>query len=324
MIEGILSSEGSGFIAGEEKLGKTFYALEEALCLALGLTVCGRFAVPVRKRVLFIEEEDARGRVKARIEALLRGHGVNANDPMIWEELNEWFQVGVWRGMTFDDEDMLNSLERTIQEFRPRVVYLDALRKLTTRDLNKADEASKILQRLDGWRHEYGCLFRIVHHFRKGQGGYRTGRGSQEISGSYVLGAWPEMSLFFSPMGKQHGCAKAVMQSKDGVPLDPFKITIHTEEVDGVEVIRLMAEDLSQGSEDHESLKEQIVESLNTCEQTEGKGGKSGVLLRTLMKALKRNSDKPVREALKALAGEGRIKKADSASKGADLWVVCG
>src|SRR5262249_45497089 len=161
----------------EEKLGKTFYALEEALCLALGLDVCGRFHVPARQRVLFIEEEDSPSRIRNRIEGLLRGHGLNPDDSALREELSRWFQVGVWRGMTFDDPDMLLNLERTIKEFRPKVVYLDAFRKLTTRDLNKADEANKVFHTLDAWRREYGSLFRIVHHYRKGQGGYRTGRG---------------------------------------------------------------------------------------------------------------------------------------------------
>src|SRR5262249_52834611 len=50
-VEGVLSDEGGGFIAGEEKVGKTFYMLEEALCLTLGVPVCGRFRVPRRRRV---------------------------------------------------------------------------------------------------------------------------------------------------------------------------------------------------------------------------------------------------------------------------------
>ena len=57
--EGLLSDEGGGWIGGEEKLGKTYYALEEALCLALGLPICGRFTVPIRRRVMFVEEEDS-------------------------------------------------------------------------------------------------------------------------------------------------------------------------------------------------------------------------------------------------------------------------
>jgi RecA-family ATPase len=58
-IDALLSSDGGGRIGGEEKLGKSYYALHEALSLALGLPVCGRFTVPARRRVLFVEEEDS-------------------------------------------------------------------------------------------------------------------------------------------------------------------------------------------------------------------------------------------------------------------------
>ncbi len=65
-IEGIMSDEGGGWLGGEEKIGKTLYALEEALCLALGLPVCGRFPVPLRHKVLFMEEEDSPRRTHGR------------------------------------------------------------------------------------------------------------------------------------------------------------------------------------------------------------------------------------------------------------------
>ena len=322
LIEGILSSDGSGWIAGEEKLGKTFYALEEALCLALGRHVCGRFPVPMRQRVLVIEEEDSPTRVRTRIEGLLRGYGLKPDDPTLREELSAWFQVGVWRGFTLDDSDMLLSLARAIKQFRPTVVYVDALRKVTTRDLNKADEANKMLHALDAMRRTYGCLFRIVHHYRKGQNGYRTGRGSQEISGSYVLGAWPETSLFLSPIGKQQGCARVEVQTKDGAPSDPFKITIVSEGTGEAPILRVLAEDMPQGSTD-EALREQIMEVPPKCELTQAQEGQAGVTLRTLMKALRRGSEKSVRQALKALEQEGQIKKVGTANKGAALWRVC-
>src|SRR5689334_17208107 len=70
LIEGILSADGSGWIAGEEKLGKTPYSLEEAVCLALGTDVCGRFKVPARQRVLFFCEEDTARRAYKRLRAL--------------------------------------------------------------------------------------------------------------------------------------------------------------------------------------------------------------------------------------------------------------
>src|SRR5262249_37163821 len=159
LVEGILPADGSGFIGGEEKLGKSFYAVEEALCLALGLPVCGRFAVPVRQRVLFIEEEDPERRVQARVKALLRGKGLDPDDPTVQAELNTWFRIVVWEGFTFDDPEYLARLDRTLATFQPAVVYGDAFRKLTRRDLNK--EAGLILAVLDDFRRSYGVMFRL-------------------------------------------------------------------------------------------------------------------------------------------------------------------
>lgn len=69
LIQDLLPAEANGWIAGEEKLGKTLYMLEEALCLALGRPVCGKFNVPVRQRVLLIEEDDSPQLIKTRSDA---------------------------------------------------------------------------------------------------------------------------------------------------------------------------------------------------------------------------------------------------------------
>jgi hypothetical protein len=61
LIIDLLSADGGGWIAGEEKLGKTFYALEEALCLALGLPVCGRFEVPRHVGFYLLKRKTHRG-----------------------------------------------------------------------------------------------------------------------------------------------------------------------------------------------------------------------------------------------------------------------
>src|SRR4029453_16257039 len=104
----------------------------------------------------------------------------------------------------------------------------DVLRKLTRKDLNKSDQASVILDALDDWRRRFQCVFLVVHHFRKSQG-FRVGRGSQEIGGSYVLGAWGENSLFFEPVGRSGGGVKLEIQVKDMPPSPPLKFVIEAE-----------------------------------------------------------------------------------------------
>jgi len=140
-IDGLLSDDGGGWIGGEEKLGKSFFAVDEALCLALGLAVCRKFRVPRRRRVFFLEEEDSPRRMRRRLRALLRGHVLDPEDPDVAAELDRWFHLEAWPGFTFEKRDMVARLETTLATFELAVVYIDVLRKVTLRDLNKQAEA---------------------------------------------------------------------------------------------------------------------------------------------------------------------------------------
>jgi hypothetical protein len=270
---------------------------------------------------LFFEEEDSRQRVRNRIDALLRGHGKDPDDPALRAELDEWFKVAVWTNFSLDDLDMLLSLDKTLGEFKPRVVYLDALRKMTTRDLNSQHEVSKLVNALDEMRRKHGCIFRILHHYRKGQAHGRMARGSQEIIGSFVLGAWAEVSLFFEPVGKQYGVAKAQVQTKDGMPPEPFKIVIESEGPrDRPTIIRLRVEELGKDQKTQE-FKEKVYGLVGTLNHTDAQTGESGVGIASLAQALDLKPDHTaLRKSVKALAAEDRLRMAGTGAKGAKLY----
>ena len=81
-IEGILTSDGSGWIAGAPKLGKSYLALDEAICLALGIPVAGRFPVPERRRVYYVSEEDSPQRLKRRVRTRSGATGSTRMTPL--------------------------------------------------------------------------------------------------------------------------------------------------------------------------------------------------------------------------------------------------
>jgi len=305
-IEGILSADGGGWISGEEKLGKTFWCLAEALSLALGIKLAGKFPVAQRRRVLFIEEEDSPRRTRARLRALLRGHGyADPMDPALLAELDAFFRIEVWSGFTFDNTEMVTRLDAALATFQPAVVYVDVLRKVTLRDLNKAAEAGVLLAQLDDLRRRHRVIFRIIAHYRKLQGNYRAGRGSQEISGSHVLGAWGENSIFFEPIGrKQGGGVKVEVQTKDAASPPAFVLRIASEgPVHAATRVTLTAEEISAAAVT-EQLEDQILAALGSLPKTPPAAGKPGVTLRAICDAVKR-SDRPVRSALKALQDKG-------------------
>src|SRR5262245_36895020 len=199
-----------------------------------------------------------------------------------------------------------------IADFRPAAVYIDVLRKVTLRDLNKAAEAGALLAELDRLRRAYAVLFRIVAHYRKLQGGYRAGRGSQELGGPYVLGAWGENSLFFEPIGRRAGAVRVEVQSKDGAPQPPFALRIESEGSDYAPTsVTLTAEDTTAESKS-EANKDRGLQVLATLLDEPAVNGKPGVSWRAVSKAVKL-SERPTKDAIKALEAEGKVSVAGKA-----------
>ena len=317
-IEGVLSNDGGGWVGGEEKLAKTFYCLDEALALVFGLPVCGRFAVPKRRRVFFLEEEDSPQRTQHRLNALLAGRGFTPGDPGVLAELNAWLRLSVWAGFKFDKAEMVERLEATIATFEPAVVYVDVLRKVTLRDLNKQVEASGLLDMIDDLRRKYGVLFRIIHHYRKSQG-FRVGRGSQEIGGSYVFGAWGENSLFFEPVGRKPGApVKVTIQSKDGAPEPPFLLRLEAEGPRHAPTLLRLHADAEKTEDDIDDL---VIQAIEALPKTEALSGKPGVPRELLVKTLKKG-DSTLRRILKRLLESGKILVTGKAAKGKELYGV--
>ncbi len=303
-IENILTSEGSGFIGGEEKLGKSYYALAEALSLALGITVCNRFPVPVRRRVLFIEEEDSPRRTQLRARALLRGRGRDPDDPDVQADLDQWFRIAVWTGFRLDDRGWLTRLEAELGDFPAEVVYLDVLRKLTAKDLNKADQASALFDSLDAIRRTHGCLFRVLHHFRKSQG-VRLGRASQELGGSFVLGAWGEQSVFLEPVGRKGAGVSFDVQAKDAAAGTTLRLRWESEgPAHDPRWVRLHLDDPKPDQAPGEKYADQVEALLATLPAEPSPYG-AGVTVKALAEAI-RKSDRVVRNTLAFLIKNGR------------------
>jgi hypothetical protein len=317
LIEGILSDDGGGWNAGEEKLGKTWWTIAEALSLALAKPLAGRFKVPRRRRALLVEEEDSPRRTHRRVRALLRGHGVDPDDPAVQADLDVWLRISVWSGFTLDNGRLVVQFEAAIKDFKPAVVYIDCLRKVTLKNLNHADEAGALLAILDDFRRRHNVVFRLVHHFRKQQG-FRTGRGSQEIGGSFVLGAWGENSLFFEPIGRKQGPVRVQVQSKDGAPVPAFTLTIESEGPSHApDLVRLVVKE----DADPHAADEVVYQALATLPQEDAVKGQPGVSKQALIDATKL-SDITVRRALDHLQAAGRCLLTGTMSKQRKLYAV--
>jgi AAA domain len=315
-----MSDDGGGWIAGEEKLGKTWWAMAEAFSLATGETLAGRFRIPEVRCVVFLEEEDSPRRAHRRLRALLRGHGYDPDDPAIRATLDRQFLIEVWGGFSLDSAVMMKRLEITIDAFRPHVVYIDVLRKVTLRALKDEVQMGAILAVLDDLRRRYGVIFRIVHHYRKVQG-FRTGRGSQEIGGSFVLGAWAENSIYLEPIGRKQGAVKLSVQCKDLPPTPDFTLRLEFEgPAHDPTTVRLVVAEVPQAPGAAE-VDELLIQALATAPTVPAKEGRGGVPIENLIAAVKK-SDKTVRDGLRRLIDAGRCLVVGFATKKKKLYGV--
>lgn len=170
-------------------------------------------------------------------------------------------------------------------------------------------------------------LFRVLHHYRKGQG-FRTGRGSQEIGGSFVLGAWGENSLFFEPVGrKPNAPVHVAVQTKDGAPVPGFILTITSEGPPfAPTLVRLAAETSKEATDANAEIDEAVYQAVATLPTVKPAGGlapqgRPGVPREAIEQALQKSSA-TVRRALDRLQDAGRILLTGTMSRKKKLYGI--
>ena len=135
--------------------------------------------------------------------------------------------------------------------------------------------------------------------------GFRTGRGSQEIGGSFVLGAWAENSLYLEPIGRKHGGpVRLSLQCKDLPPSPDFTLRLQFEgPPHDPTCVRLVVEEITV--EASTETDEVVYQALATLPPRAAVDGTPGVPLEDLLQATKK-ADRTVRRALDRLIDAGR------------------
>lgn len=211
LVDSLFAAKTIGYIAGDGKVGKSWLSLYLALCMSTGRSVFGQFDVPKKRKVLLIQEEDSRGMVKNRIDAIIAGNGLKKPE-------TDDFRCLIRTGFKLDQESGPKLLERELMTHRPDVVIIDVFSKVHSLNENDAVDMSKIMSVLEGARRVHGCAVIVLHHFRKSTGMGQSRKGSQMLRGSTLLSGWAENSLFVTSSGKDR---RVEIESKF-TSLDPF------------------------------------------------------------------------------------------------------
>ncbi len=234
LVEGIATHGSVGFIAGQPKSFKSWFALDLALSIATGALFLDYFKIIKKGPVLYIQEEDSAITVKSRTRKIWRGKTVDRmkieGEDIIWEPGNpqdfdpdvaiycqEGFVVSEGHWMEWLDETLAEGMEMADGSRQPFVmVIIDTLMN-TAGDVeeNKSQQmTTKIFKPMKLLARKHEVAVRFVHHMGKGGGDGDTRRGGQKMLGGTANHAWSEDSLYISRDPKKAGVVHVDFESK--------------------------------------------------------------------------------------------------------------
>ena len=204
LVKGILSKNCLSTIYGEPKSGKSFFAIDVALHVALGWPSRGRKVS--RGLVIYIAAEGATS-VKKRIEAFRQVHGINSENvrfvllPCPVDLRNP---QGDTDGLIGDIGRISTDLESPVA-----LVVVDTLsRCLAGGNDNAPDDMGSLINHCDKIRRETGAHVCIVHHSPKAN--------KMDMRGSTHLAGAVDTAICVEKL--RTGLAKATVMSQRDLP----------------------------------------------------------------------------------------------------------
>lgn len=188
-----LGNLGGAFIVSDPGIGKSSLVVQCAIGLA-----CNRPEVSLNMkshvgplRQLVIQAENNKEATRAAVTGVIDHFGLTPDEKHLLRENVQWKR---WSGLNCRGLAFLERLERTIEEFEPRVVWVDPLFSFFEGSLKDEDRCTEFFYgNVNDILARTGTSVVFVHHAPKASHSGRRARGCERTHhgfGSAVLGAW--------------------------------------------------------------------------------------------------------------------------------------
>lgn len=193
-VEGILPRATQGWVSGPPKGAKSILTMHLASRLASGKKFLDQYIIPIPRRVLLVQEEDSRKRVRRRLKQL-----VPQSEKDLWDGR---LRVLIEGGLRLDDKEKKEWLVAQIKLHKPDVIIFDVWRWLHAADTNSEKELKPILSFLTALRREHNVTILIVTHDAKPKQGPEGSKQATRITGSWAQWAWAHFGMFLKKVGR--------------------------------------------------------------------------------------------------------------------------
>jgi hypothetical protein len=225
MVKDVIEIGANGFFCAEPKVGKSWAAIDLAICLSMGIPWMG-FKVSRPFRVGLISREDTPGLTGWRIKHLLLGKNGDMGDFERNLYINTRQQTPEFR---LENDDQLGEIIEAMSQRRIEFAIFDVFNVLHSADENDNSEMREVMAKLSGISRKVGCGLGVVHHFNKLDSGSITKR----LRGSSAIAGWAEWMIGISRAG-QDEIRKMEFELKAGASPDPVHFLIQCEEANGI------------------------------------------------------------------------------------------
>jgi hypothetical protein len=152
LVKELLASTGLAVVWGPPKCGKSFWAVDVAMHIALGWEYRGRRVQ--QAPTVYVGLEGQHG-LPARIEAFKRHHGVSQAP---------FYLVLVRLDLIAEVATLIADIKAQIGDVMPGAVFIDTLNRSLVGSESKDEDMSRYLGAADRLAGELGCAVIVIHH----------------------------------------------------------------------------------------------------------------------------------------------------------------
>lgn len=152
LVKGLLSSTGLAMIWGPPKCGKSYWATDLALHIALGWEYRGRRVQ--QAPIVYIALEGRHG-IPARLEAFRHHHDVKSAP---------FYLLTTPLDLIAKADALIANIQAQLGNVRPGAVFIDTLNRSLVGSESKDEDMARYLAAAGKIEEKFGCLVAIVHH----------------------------------------------------------------------------------------------------------------------------------------------------------------
>ena len=155
LVKGLVPREGLVIVWGPPKCGKSFWAFDLVMHVALGWEYRGRRVA--QGPVVYVACEGAHG-FRARIEAFRQRH--------LAEDTTDvpFYLVPHTLDLVADEGDLISAIESVLGDTNPVAIVIDTLNRSMRGSESSDEDMADYIKAVDAVREAFGCAVIIVHH----------------------------------------------------------------------------------------------------------------------------------------------------------------